>query len=170
MTDSFLRKLGENDLEQVLAWRNSDHIKQYMYTDKEITWQEHVQWYEKVSTDPHHDVFIYVQHDQPLGLVQFFDKQKQHQRCYWGFYIGELDAPKGSGTKMASLAFTHIFSQGMRKVCAEVIETNQPSFHFHQKLGFKLEGTLRQHVMKNRQYYDVWTLGLLKEEWKGGIS
>ncbi|QGH35220.1 UDP-4-amino-4,6-dideoxy-N-acetyl-beta-L-altrosamine N-acetyltransferase [Gracilibacillus salitolerans] len=168
MTDSFLRKMKETDLEQVLAWRNSEPIKRYMYTDKDITWQEHVNWYEKVSTDSDHDVFIYIQHGKPIGLVQFFDKQKQHQRCFWGFYIGELHVPKGSGTNMATLAINHIFDQRVRKICAEVIETNRTSLHFHQKLGFKVEGTLRQHIMKEDQYYNVWALGLLKEDWKGG--
>ncbi|SFM06554.1 UDP-4-amino-4,6-dideoxy-N-acetyl-beta-L-altrosamine N-acetyltransferase [Gracilibacillus orientalis] len=168
MANCFLRKIEEKDLKQVLSWRNSTPIKQYMYTNKDITWQEHLNWYENVSTAPDHDVFIYVQHDQPIGVVQFFDKQKRHQRCFWGFYIGELNAPKGSGTKMATLALHHIFDQGIRKVCAEVMETNHASLHFHQKLGFKVEGTLHQHIVKEDHFYDVTTMALFKEDWIGG--
>lgn len=140
-----------------------------MYTDKDITWQEHVNWYKEVSTDSTHEVFIYIQADKPLGLVQFYDIQKQHQRCFWGFYIGEQNAPKGSGTKMATLALTNIFDQGIRKICAEVIENNEASLYFHQKLGFKVEGAFRQHIIKQENYYDVWALALFKDDWKGRI-
>lgn len=36
-----------------------------------------------------------------------------------------------------------------------------------RRMGFRREGVLRQDVFKNGQYWDVYLIGLLKEEWKG---
>ncbi|GAE92675.1 hypothetical protein JCM21714_1686 [Gracilibacillus boraciitolerans JCM 21714] len=61
---------------------------------------------------------------------------------------------------------------GIRKICAEVIETNLASLHFHQKLGFKIEGRFKQHIQKDKKLYDVITLALFQDEWEsrnGGL-
>lgn len=99
-----LRLIEEPDLAQILKWRNSNRIKQYMYSDKEISWEEHLGWFQRVKDDSSKKIFVFLQEDIPLGFVQFYDICVQHNRCYWGFYIGEETAPAGSGTRMATLA------------------------------------------------------------------
>ncbi|SHN07394.1 UDP-4-amino-4,6-dideoxy-N-acetyl-beta-L-altrosamine N-acetyltransferase [Gracilibacillus kekensis] len=166
MSNVQLRILEEQDLAHILKWRNSERIKQYMYSDKEISWEEHLQWYQQMKVDPSKKVFIFLTDDLPLGLVQFYDINDQHNRCYWGFYIGEETAPAGSGTKMATLAINHMIDLGIRKICAEVITTNRPSLNFHQKLGFQIEGRFKRHIRKDKKYYDVISLALFQDEWK----
>ncbi|WP_058307197.1 UDP-4-amino-4,6-dideoxy-N-acetyl-beta-L-altrosamine N-acetyltransferase [Gracilibacillus massiliensis] len=166
MSSFQLRVIEEQDLAQILKWRNSKRIKEYMYTDNEISWKEHFKWYQRVKQDPSKEVFIFLKVDLPLGLVQFYDINDQHNRCYWGFYIGEEAAPSGSGTKMATLAINHMIELGIRKICAEVISTNLPSLHFHQKLGFQIEGRFKRHISKDNKQYDVIALALFDDEWK----
>lgn len=161
-----LQQLEEKDLIQILEWRNGDHVKQYMYTDHTITWEEHARWYEKTKEDSTQKVLLLFYEDKPIGLVSFKQIDEINSHCYWGFYIGDLTAPKGSGTALGILALDYMFKKaGVEKVHAEVIETNVRSYHFHEKLGFAYEGKLIEPIYKNGQYVDVLKMGLIAEKW-----
>nr|WP_223155203.1 UDP-4-amino-4,6-dideoxy-N-acetyl-beta-L-altrosamine N-acetyltransferase [Alkalibacillus aidingensis] len=159
--------LTEKHLDRVLTWRNSKHVRQAMYTDHFITPEEHRQWFERVKQDDHKLVWLFTYRDEPIGLVNLTSLDRQHRRCYWGFYMGELKAPRGAGTAMGILAIDKIFQeQKLHKICAEVIEMNQKSLNYHQKLGFHIEGRLKDHIIKNHQYHDVLTLALFADYWQ----
>lgn len=162
-----LRPLRLDDLQTVLKWRNSERIKTLMYTEHTITWEEHYRWYEDVSKDPYRKVFILDYDKDRLGLVQFSNIDRGNSRCYWGFYIGEAQAPKGAGTMMGILALDKIFNDvGIMKVCSEIIHTNSVSIRYHEKLGFVPEGRLVNHIRKNNRYFDVILMALFSEKWK----
>ncbi|NBJ68078.1 MULTISPECIES: UDP-4-amino-4,6-dideoxy-N-acetyl-beta-L-altrosamine N-acetyltransferase [Clostridia] len=162
-----LRPLCQGDLQTVLKWRNSDRVKAFMYTDHTITWEEHCRWYKDIANDPYRKVFILDYKKDRLGLVQFSNIDKGNSRCYWGFYIGEAQAPKGAGTIMAILALDKIFNNvGMRKVCSEIIHTNSVSIRYHEKLGFVPEGRLLNHIRKDDRYFDVIVMALFLDKWK----
>lgn len=167
MLDEYkLKPLEEADLNIVFKWRNSNRIKQYMYTDHTITWEEHRKWFIKVKQDETTKIFLLHFHNQPLGLVNFKQIDLNNSRCYWGFYIGEENAPKGAGTIMGLLALDHIFYEvGLQKVCAEVIETNERSYFYHQKLGFETEGKFKEHLWKDERFVDVISMALFVNKW-----
>lgn len=164
--DFQLKPIRYEDLKTVLRWRNSKRIRSFMYTDHPISLEEHENWYNNMKQDDSTIVLLLFQKDRPLGLVNFSKISKEDSRCYWGFYIGEETAPKGSGTIMGILALDKIFNEvGVRKVCAEVIETNIGSFHYHKKLGFETEGRFVKHVWKDNGYLDVIPMALFANKW-----
>ncbi|MDQ0350240.1 UDP-4-amino-4,6-dideoxy-N-acetyl-beta-L-altrosamine N-acetyltransferase [Alkalibacillus filiformis] len=148
-------------------WRNQSHIRNMMYTDRMITKSEHEQWYQNILANNQMIVKLLFQEDQPLGLIQFTHIHEDFKRCHWGFYVGESDAPKGTGTVLGLLALDYIFTDyQIKKVCAEVIEENVRSFHFHKKLGFIEEGRFKKHIMKNGVPMDVTPMALFYENWQ----
>ncbi|WP_027963782.1 UDP-4-amino-4,6-dideoxy-N-acetyl-beta-L-altrosamine N-acetyltransferase [Halalkalibacillus halophilus] len=162
-----LKELTSNDLFLVLRWRNSDRIRSVMYTEKQISWSEHYKWYQKVSADSRLRVWIFYRFAQPLGLVSISNINPEHSRCYWGFYIGDDSAPKGSGTIMGMLALNKIFEEiKLNKVCAEVISTNTGSLSYHKKLGFKEEGLFKNHLRKNNNYVDIIPMAIFSSQWE----
>lgn len=164
--DYQLRPIGREDLATVLRWRNSGRIKALMYSDHSITLAEHRQWFQRSVKDPNRQALLLVYRNQPIGVVNFTNIDRENGRCEWGFYIGDETAPKGSGTIMGWLALDTIFNDpGMHKVCSEIIATNRISYLFHQKLGFVTEGRLADHVRKNNVYQDVIRMALFAEGW-----
>ncbi|WP_085992719.1 UDP-4-amino-4,6-dideoxy-N-acetyl-beta-L-altrosamine N-acetyltransferase [Oceanobacillus senegalensis] len=162
-----LKPVCFDELQVILNWRNSERIKSWMYTDHQISWKEHVEWFHNVQEDPSKRVLVLHGKGRPLGVVNFTDIQKRNARCYWGFYIGDEKAPKGSGTIMGILALDKIFHEmQINKVCSEVIATNQASYRFHQKFGFEMEGRLKNHIWKNQHYLDVIQMALFANKWK----
>ncbi|WP_101845769.1 UDP-2,4-diacetamido-2,4,6-trideoxy-beta-L-altropyranose hydrolase [Halobacillus sp. Marseille-P3879] len=161
-----LRDLEKKDLPAVLKWRNSEAIREAMYTDHKITMEEHERWYNKVSSGQNTMVKLLYYKNQPIGLVNFSRIDHHHRKCYWGFYIGESSAPKGSGTVLGLLALEFIFEeQSMHKLCAEVLVSNKRSFQFHKKLGFMEEGRFINHTLKNGKYMDVIPMAHFKDAW-----
>jgi RimJ/RimL family protein N-acetyltransferase len=40
----------------------------------------------------------------------------------------------------------------------------------YEKIGFVIEGKLREHAFVDGNFYDAYVMGILKSEWKGIIS
>ncbi len=161
-----LRNLEQDDLELVLRWRNSDHIRKFMYKDNIISFDEHQAWYDRIEMDKTKIYLIFSYKDQPAGLIYFTEINDVDSNCIWGFYLGEHDIPKGSGTVMGYLAMKYIFEQkGIRKVSGEVLGFNEPSRKFFARLGFTEEGIKRKHILRDDKYIDVYLFSLLANEW-----
>jgi UDP-4-amino-4,6-dideoxy-N-acetyl-beta-L-altrosamine N-acetyltransferase len=159
--------LDESHLQLVLNWRNQVHIRNVMFHDEVITFEEHQKWFNKLKGDDRTIVKIFSLNDILLGIVSFTKIDYKNEKCSWGFYIGEKEAPKGSGTILGFLALKFIFEQvRLRKVCAEIIDHNEKSIHFHRKLGFQKEGVLKEHVLKNCEHLDIILMALFNQEWR----
>jgi UDP-4-amino-4,6-dideoxy-N-acetyl-beta-L-altrosamine N-acetyltransferase len=159
-----IRTVTEGDLPMLLAWRNHPSVRQFMFTQHEISLDEHLRWYEKVSQDTTRQLLIVHDTNTPIGYVQF-NSVKLGGISHWGFYKSP-NAPKGSGHKLGGVALTHAFSTlHLHKVCGQAIETNQASVAFHQSLGFQQEGFLREQHHHNGTYHSVVCFGLLAKEW-----
>ncbi|MFY0543168.1 UDP-4-amino-4,6-dideoxy-N-acetyl-beta-L-altrosamine N-acetyltransferase [Brevibacillus sp. H7] len=166
LSEYSLRAFVEADLEQVLLWRNSDRVRQHMYSDHLISWEEHVNWFHRMRNDHTHECLIFEYQNRPVGVVSFSNIDTKHMRCTWGFYLGETDIPKGSGLAMGLLGLSYGFETiGSRKICGEVLASNDASIRFHQKLGFVQEGHFVNHIYKNGHFEDVLSFACFSEDW-----
>lgn len=159
-----MRSMIQADLEQVLAWRNHPDVRRYMFSQHEITLAEHRLWFERTMQNPKKHLLIFEANHQPQGVVSF-SEVGDGGVADWGFYLAP-DAPKGSGRQLGSAALSHAFTQfNFHKVCGQVLEYNQRSIRFHQSLGFRLEGSLRDQYFDGERYHQVNCFGLLCNEW-----
>lgn len=164
--DYCLVDLEKKHLDIILKWRNSDRIRLLMYNDQLISLDEHINWYNSIRSSEQIVVKLLLYLGKPIGLVNFSKISTVHKSCYWGFYIGEEDTPKGVGTILGYLALEYIFEiKNMRKVCAEIIGYNTQSIKFHQKMGFLEEGRLIDHIYKQGQLVDIILMAQFKRQW-----
>lgn len=162
-----LENMNSTHLEMVLNWRNQEHIRSVMFHDQIISLEEHRKWFERVKEEQRTIVKIFYFDNVPLGVVNFTDIDSKNNKCFWGFYIGNQSAPKGSGTLMGYLALQFIFEElNVRKLCSKIIAFNERSIRYHQRLGFRTEGVLREHILKDNQYVDVILMALFNKEWE----
>lgn len=162
---SQIRPMVHADLERVLAWRNHPDVRRYMYTQHEITLDEHQRWFERTLTDTRKNLLIFEDTHQPQGFVNF-NETGNGGIADWGFYAAP-EAPKGSGRRLGRAALNHAFTQlKIHKVCGQALAYNQHSIQFHQSLGFQQEGSLRDQHFDGERYHDVICFGLLCHEWQ----
>lgn len=160
-----IRRMVHADLAQVLAWRNHPDIRRYMYTQHEITLDEHQKWFERTLLEPAKHLLIFEMNQQPRGFVNF-NETGNGGNSDWGFYVAP-DAPKGSGLELGRAALSYAYTVlKLHKVCGQAIEYNQRSIRFHQSLGFQQEGTLREQHFDGERYHHVICFGLLSHEWQ----
>jgi UDP-4-amino-4,6-dideoxy-N-acetyl-beta-L-altrosamine N-acetyltransferase len=166
MTENLqIRSMAEKDLTMVLAWRNHPEVSRFMFTQHEISLTEHTQWFMRVVQDNTRRLLIVQEQGSPIGYVQFSNVERGGV-ADWGFYTCP-DAPNGTGRKLGSLVLDHAFGQlELHKVCGQAIDTNQASIRFHERLGFKREGVLRDQKRMNDQYQTLICFGLLADEWQ----
>lgn len=161
-----LRAVEERDLELILAWRNSERIRANMYTGHEITPEEHRAWFERLTREKESFSLLFEADGAPLGVVNLNHLDWRNRSCHWGFYLGEADAPPGSGTRMAYLALRHIFEElKLHKVIGEALAFNQASIAYHRKLGFSQEAHYVQHVLRDGNFLDVLSFALFSRDW-----
>lgn len=154
------------DLKLVYNWRNQERIRQMMYNQDPIKWENHLKWYESLSKESAKISKIFRINNEPIGIINVNNINRRNQRCDWGFYIGENDTPKGTGLLLGYVALQFILVElGFNKVVGEVLQYNEISKKFHERLGFKLDGVLRQHIEKGKVFEDVYVYSLLKQDW-----
>jgi len=164
--DYQLRSIEESDLEQVLEWRNSERVRSNMYTDYIISLEEHRAWFLKIRNSSSTCYYVCEYDKQPIGVIYFTNIDKKNQKSYWGFYLGDENAPIGSGYIMGFTALKYAFEVlDFRKLCSEVFEFNIKSIKLHNKLGFQQEGYFVKHILKKDRHEDVIALALFKDNW-----
>jgi UDP-4-amino-4,6-dideoxy-N-acetyl-beta-L-altrosamine N-acetyltransferase len=161
-----LRELEKKDLKTVLEWRNAQRIRQNMFNDRVISFEEHKEWYHKASQDPTVCNLIFSVDNIATGFIGFSQIDQKNGTCFWGFYIGNENAPKGIGYPMGYLGIEYAMNQlKMRKINGEVLSYNIPSIKFHERLGFEREGLFNKHYWKNGNYQDVIRYALFNKKW-----
>jgi UDP-4-amino-4,6-dideoxy-N-acetyl-beta-L-altrosamine N-acetyltransferase len=161
--------MTQADLDTVLAWRNHEEVRRFMYTQHEISKDEHSRWFDRASSDPKRHLLIYQEGDKALGFVNIFEIAAGGI-ANWGFYVAP-DAPRGTGSALGHAFLQHAFQTlNLHKLCGQVIAFNERSIQFHVKLGFLKEGVLQHQYFDGQKYHDVWCFGLLEHVWQAKHS
>jgi UDP-4-amino-4,6-dideoxy-N-acetyl-beta-L-altrosamine N-acetyltransferase len=160
-----LEPISSEDLHTVLQWRNKEQIRKNMYNEDLITFEQHIKWFQGLQQNPGKKTYVFYFKDVPLGVVNF-TIDFSNRKCEWGFYIGEDNIPKGTGSLMGYTAMNFAFQQlNLRKITGEVFDFNKKSQAYHENLGFQREGILVSHIRKGTDYHDIHIYSLLKYQW-----
>ncbi|HDZ3451913.1 UDP-4-amino-4,6-dideoxy-N-acetyl-beta-L-altrosamine N-acetyltransferase [Pseudomonas aeruginosa] len=160
-----LREIKAEELEVMLMWRNAPSVRANMYTRHEISWDEHLAWWERTKSRKDQAYFMYEYKGVSSGIVAFTGIDSTNRNSSWAFYAS-TEAPKGTGSRMEFLALDYAFGDmGLHKLYCEVLAFNAPVIKLHQKYGFKAEGVFREHHMVDGAYVDIHRLGILATEW-----
>ena len=161
-----LRSIADDELELMREWRNEPTVRANMYTQHEISHEEHLTWWEKTKAREDQKYFMYETAGAPIGVAAFSGIDIQSQNSTWAFYASPL-APKGTGSKMEFLMLEQAFNNlQLHKLCCEVLAFNTPVIKLHQKFGFSIEGIFRQQHKVKADFVDVYRFGILASEWQ----
>lgn len=165
-----LRKLAEGDLEQVRLWRMQPDIARYMYTEPVITPEQQRNWFEKArrSRSDVYWIIELIDGATPVGLISLNDIDSGHRRCSWAYYVAS-DAARGLGLGrlIEPNIYDHVFkTMGFHRLWCEVLSFNKGVVKLHERFGSRVEGVLREHIIKNGECHDVVRMGILQRDWE----
>ena len=106
--------------------------------------------------------------DRLVGLTTFSALDPDNASVMFHITIGEPDAwGRGLGTEatqlMLGLAFDHL---GLHRVGLSVFEFNERARRSYEKVGFRVEGRLRQAIARDGRWWDELQMGVLSDDWK----
>lgn len=103
-------------------------------------------------------------------MAGYFLIREMEKEAGWaeiGYMIGAEWQGKGITLHICHLLIEELFNEhGMTKIVICCNDDNLASIGVAKKLGFTLEGTLRQHYVVNGKLRNMCYFGLLKEEWQ----
>jgi UDP-4-amino-4,6-dideoxy-N-acetyl-beta-L-altrosamine N-acetyltransferase len=165
MNDTVLRKMTEADLEIVLHWRNRENVRKYMYTRHEISIEEHLSWWNRVSKRDDTIQLIFEYKDIPCAVVSFSNLSNRNKSASWAFYLGD-NAKRGVGSLVEFNALEYAFNNlNLHKLKCEVLAVNHAVIKMHKKYGFKEEGCLIDEHFYDSKFIDIYCLAIFSADW-----
>ncbi len=163
-----LRPLREADCDTIHGWRTLPEVADYMYSDHEITLDEHRRWFQSIRSDPSCIYQIIELDGDGVGVVYITGIDQKNRRCSWGFYLASPAVRgRGVGSFVEYSVLEHVFSElGLNKLCCEVFTSNPAVIKMHESFGFQHEGLYRRHIFKKGSFHDVVALAILAEDWR----
>jgi RimJ/RimL family protein N-acetyltransferase len=128
-------------------------------------------WIEKDITEDKGQNFFFAIHtlerDQLIGFVSLFGIDWNHGNALVGIGLGEREYwGKGYGTDAMRTILKYAFTElNLHRVTLWVFEYNPRAIRSYEKAGFIHEGQVRQELLKDGRRWDVFEMGVLREEW-----
>lgn len=165
-----LRLVTASDSARMLAWRNQPDVARWMYSDHQITEDEHAGFMARVLTDPSVRYWILEFEGRPVGLAGLVDISQIHRKATLVHYLADASV---RGVGLGAFVEAWLLDQTFRvlqlnKLCCEVLLENEGAWRMHVGFGFTREALLRAHVWKGGEPRDVVALGILASEWAAG--
>ncbi len=155
-------------------WNNDPELNRL---DSEVPYEEESfgafkSRFERMCDNPspsHRNFEIHARTDDCLIGVAFVTDISPHNlHARLGVTIGDRDYwGKGYGRASLELLLSYCFEDlGLHRVSAEIFEYHTAWRDLVEGLGFRKEGTVREHLRREGQYWDKEVYGLLRSEYQ----
>lgn len=163
-----LRGATPQDSPRILEWRNQPEVARWMYSDHQITPEEHARFMASALIDPARRYWVVELDGRPVGLANLADLSPAHRRCAWAYYLADPAVRgRGVGAFVEVFVLDHVFRElGLHKLTCEVLLENEAVWTLHESFGFQREGLFRAHIWKSGRPHDVVAMAMLAPDWE----
>lgn len=107
--------------------------------------------------------------DRLVGFIAIHNIEWNNQVAELSLGIGDsADWDRGYGTEALRLALRYAFEElNLYRVGLDVIAYNTRAIRVYEKVGFVREGVKRSFGMRDGRRYDLFFMGMLRDEWRG---
>lgn len=161
-----LKCLDEETIAKIREWRNQPFVQQMMYSQKEISEEEHKKYIAALLEDTNRGLFVFYLDDEPFAVYQYTIHPEGNYVVDGIYLIAEEYQYMGYGVLLIyfvdEIKFHYLHCH---KSYGEVIDINTRVIALNEKMGILREGVLRQQALVGNSYHDVWCYGMLASEW-----
>ena len=169
-----LRRPERADLPRFSAWLNDPEVRRHLALIYPMSVVHEEQWFEEqLKAEPAVQAFVIEVHLAgaesawpPVGVIGFHAIDWRSRAGELGLFIGEKGFwNAGYGTDAVRTFVRWGFQElNLNRVFLRVFEDNASAIRSYEKVGFRLEGRLRQDRYQDGRYLDTLIMGLLREE------
>ncbi len=164
-----LRPLEKRDIELKVKWYNDPQVNKTLILNEELELAKSLEWFDKaVCNDSRRDFIIETKDGEAVGLIGLLRIDRLHGTAECFCVIGRKEFwGKGIGTQAHSLLIQWAFDElNLHKIWAVVYTNNAAVLKIIEKLGFKVEGTLREEKYIGGKRINLFRIGVLRNEFK----
>ncbi|WPL17713.1 Spermidine N(1)-acetyltransferase [Thiorhodovibrio winogradskyi] len=164
----YLRKLELTDLERTWVWINDPEVYLKIGSQVPISRTAQQKWFERLdqSSDKIVLAICLKEGDVHVGNVSLDSIEPRHRTARLSIFLGESQQRGHSvGTRAIKLLSDYAFNfLNLNRIWCKATAGDDRVSQFYEKLGFKIEGTMRQHEFIDGRYVDKVILGLLNSD------
>jgi RimJ/RimL family protein N-acetyltransferase len=170
----YLRPLEQEDAPALAEWLNDREVSRGLLVHRPINQQAEQGYLDEVARSEH-DIplgIVVRDGDVLVGVVGLHALDPRHRHASLGIFIGDKTWwGKGLATEACELLLGYAFGTlNLNKVWLHVVEINERAIRVYEKLGFTLEGTLREDFYLEGRYWSTLVMSLLREDWERRAS
>ena len=124
-----------------LDWRNSDNIRKWMYSQNEISIDNHIDFIDGLLFSKNSQYMVVKRNNEFLGVVYFTKIDFVKKQCYFGLYSNPFNKIVGVGGIIEEACLKYIFDLlKLKKIKLEVFSNNSRAINLYEKFNFKKIG------------------------------
>ena len=171
-----LRDYGKEDIESAKNFINDPEVKQYVEPGIPYlyTLANEEKWYESISARS--DIYHFAIEDRKtgkyIGGCGINEVDWKNSKVVVGIFIGDADYRNhGYGTDAMKVLVKFIFEQmNINKIKLGAYSFNQRAIKCYEKVGFKVEGVLKEELFRNGRYHDIIEMSIFKRDYFKNIT
>ena len=133
----------------ILKWRNHPNIREWMYNQKEISIESHLNFIESLKTSKDKIYFLVKIGKEYIGTIYFTNIKYQNKSTYFGLYSNPYSKVPGIGRILEKIAIDYAFNTlNINTLKLEVFENNKIVINLHKKFNFK---QIEEKIVNNKK-------------------
>jgi RimJ/RimL family protein N-acetyltransferase len=160
----------EKDAKALTRWNQDSEYQRLLSSGPAYLWspKQVKEWFEKDQPDDYSFGIRALEDDRLIGTVGLGGIAWAAGNCWVGIGIGERELwGKGYGTEAMDLVIRYAFEVlNLKRVSLDVFEYNERAVKSYLKVGFVVEGRMRQWMQRRGERYDLIYMGLLRSDWE----
>lgn len=165
-----LRELRESDFEDIMAYVN-DYDTYAPFTDsppRPKTYAQQKEWFDHANRIDMITMAIQAKDSgEFLGTIQLRDLEMALSKSLFSIILKANSHGHGYGAQALRLFLTFAFEElHLNRIMLLVFDSNLPARGLYEKVGFKKEGTLKDHLYRQGHYEDAHVFSILAEDWE----
>ena len=168
-----LRALEEEDAYELIKYVNDIEILQYLTLYRPLSLQDELEFIRRVREEMKQNrsfsfAIVDKEANKLIGTIGLHNVDWISRNAELGIAIWKKEYwGRGYGTDAMKLLLYYGFTfLNLHRIWLRVYSFNKRAIRAYEKIGFKMEGTLREHVFKNGRYLDIHIMGILKYEFE----
>lgn len=165
----YLRLMEESDIKLKVEWVNDWEIRETLISEY-ISLAGTKEWFNKSIIDSTRKDFIICLKDnnKAIGFTSLKSIDYRNSKAELTMCLGEKEYwGKGLAKETRLLILRYAFSEiGLNKIYTYNWERNEAIIGLNQKIGFKVEGVLRENIFFKNEYRNMLIMSILKDEWE----
>ena len=168
----YLRPVREEDATpEYVSWLNDAETTRFMESGFFPSTRKSVRDFIQSTNQRTDTLFLAIvlpEEHRHVGNVKLGPINWVHRNAEFGILVGAPEARgRGIGTEATKLILAHAFERlNLHRVGLGVVADNDPAIRSYRKVGFEVEGTYRQAILREGEFRDLCRMGILASDFQ----